>query len=162
MAKRRTGRSGQSLVEFTMVVAAFVIVTFAAISAAFHSVQRASAETAAAAGVQLAASGSANDPGQPALGASFGPTQQLLRTVMWNTAVVQGDKAACDGMATAIQGHQQRDGTLMVCAYPDPANPALVAERIVGVPAYILPLVAQYVPWSIDVTVEMHQVSYQG
>ena len=132
--------------------------TFAAVSAAFHSVQRATAETAAAAGVQLAASGSANDPATPAYGASFGPTQQLLQSVMWSTAIVQGDQAACAAMGQAVSSRSQADGTLMVCAYQ---NGPLVAERVVGVPKYILPFVGQYLPWSIDVTVEMHQVSYQ-
>ncbi len=127
-----------------------------AVSAAFHSIQRASAETAAAAGVQLAASGSAADPATPAYGASFGPTRDLLTPVMFGTTIVQGQtRADCDAEA-----RRAAHDTLMVCAYPD--GPNLVAERVVGIPNYIIPFISQYVPWSIDVTVEMHQVSYQG
>jgi len=141
-----------------MVVGVFLLVVFAAVSAAFHSVQRATAETAAAAGVQLAASGSANDPAAPAYGASFGPTRDLLDAVMWDTTITPGTQAECAAYGAAVSQHGLTDGSLKVCAYQD--GP-LVAERVVGVPRYILPFVAQYVPWSIDVTVEMHQVSYQ-
>src|SRR5256885_8304853 len=51
-------QGGQSMVEFAVVVGWFLFVLFAAVSAAFHSIQRAMAETAAGAGVQLAASAS--------------------------------------------------------------------------------------------------------
>jgi hypothetical protein len=53
-------QSAQSLVEFAVVVGVFLLVLFAAVSAAFHSIQRAMVETAAATGVQIAASGSPN------------------------------------------------------------------------------------------------------
>ena len=142
------------MVEFSLVVGAFLIVLFAAVSAAIHSIQRAAAETAAAAGVQLAASGSAANPQTPVYGASFGPTRDLLKSVMFDTAIVPGPQgASCDSYAQHMQ-----DGTLMVCAYPD--GP-LVAERVVGIPSYIIPFIGRYVHWTIDVTVEMHQVSYQ-
>jgi hypothetical protein len=148
-------QAGQTMVEFSLVVGAFLIVLFAAVSAAFHSIQRATAETAAAAGVQLAASGSAADPQTPVYGASFGPTRDLLQPVMFGTTIVPGQqgKASCDAYAQHMQ-----DGTLMVCAYPDGQ---LVAERVVGIPSYIIPFIGRYVHWTIDVTVEMHQVSYQ-
>jgi Flp pilus assembly protein TadG len=143
------------MVEFALVVFAFLLVMFAAVSAAFHSIQRANAETAAAAGVQLAASGSAADPMTPAYAASFAPTRDLLQPVMFGTAIVQGaDEQACKNAAASPPPNQ-----LTVCAYPD--GPNLVAERVVGKPNYIIPFIAQWLPWSIDVTVEMHQVTYQ-
>jgi hypothetical protein len=142
------------MVEFSLVVFAFLLVMFAAVSAAFHSIQRASAETAAAAGVQLAASGTAADPATPAYGGSFGPTRDLLKPVMFGTSIVQGaDRKACDDAAANPPADQ-----LTVCAYQD-GN--LVAERVVGKPNYIIPFIARWLPWSIDVTVEMHQVTYQ-
>src|SRR2546421_925824 len=110
MSRSQTGESGQSMVEFAMVVGVFLLVVFVAVSAALHSVQRASGETAAAAGVQLAASGSANDPATPAYGASYGPTRQLLQAVMWDTTITQGDQAACNQMGQAVSGGGQADG----------------------------------------------------
>ncbi len=142
------------MVEFAMVVMAFFLVLFAAVSAAFHSIQRAMAETAAAAGVQLAASGTPGQPDRPLYGAAFNPTRDLLESVMFGTAIVQGaDRQACQGMADAVRGGGITS-TVMVCAYQD-GN--LVAERVVGRPAYVVPFLAQVLPWDIDVTVEMHQ-----
>jgi Flp pilus assembly protein TadG len=141
------------MVEFAMVVAAFLLVTFAAVSGAFHSIQRAMAETAAAAGVQVAASGSPADPNTPYLAGAFQPTRDLLRSVMFQTAIVQvppGQQcAAMDQIAQA---------TVQVCAYPDGD---LVAETVRGHPNFPIPWITQFLPWNIDVTVEMHQVSYQ-
>src|SRR5207302_6811069 len=94
----RKPESGQTMVEFAMVVAAFVLVTFAAVSAAFHAIQRAMAETAAASGVQIAAGGSAADPRLPSLGSpeAFDATRNLLRPVAFGTAIAQGPaSAAC-------------------------------------------------------------------
>jgi hypothetical protein len=141
------------MVEFAMVVAAFLLVTFAAVSGAFHSIQRAMAETAAAAGVQVAASGSPADPNTPFLAGAFQPTRDLLRSVMFETAIVQVPPGQpCGGMDQIAQA------TLEVCAYPD-GN--LVAETVRGHPSFPIPWVTRFLPWSIDVTVEMHQVSYQ-
>jgi hypothetical protein len=151
MPERQTG---QTMVEFATVVAAFLLVLFAAVSAAFHSIQRAMAETAAAAGVQLAAGGSSADPGAPAFQTSYQPTHDLLQPVMWGTTIVEGTPGQpCPNLPTVPSA------TLMVCAYPDGT---LVAERIVGRPAYLIPFLANVLPWSVDVTVEMHQVSFQA
>lgn len=134
-----------------MVVAAFMLVTFAAVSAAFHSIQRAMAETAAAAGVQIAASGSPGNPNVPYMAGAFQPTQNLLRSVMFGTRIVEvppGQKCS----------QVPQDATIEVCVYPD-GN--LVAETIRGQPGFPIPWITRYLPWRIDVTVEMHQVSYQ-
>ena len=147
----RKARSGQTVVEFALVVGAFLLVTFAAISAAFHSIQRAMAETAAAAGVQVAASGTPGDPSMPYLAGAYQPTRSLLESVMFGTTIVSGRPAQPCGPVS-------QDATLEVCIYPD-GN--LVAETIRGRPGFPVPWVTQYLPWSIDVTVEMHQVSYQ-
>jgi hypothetical protein len=139
------------MVEFAMVVASFVLVTFAAVSAAFHSIQRAMAETAAAAGVQIAASGTPGDPNTPYLAGAYGPTKNLLDSVMFGTTIEPGKpNQPCD--------QAMKDATITVCVYPD-GN--LVAETIRGRPGFPVPWIDQFLPWTIDVTVEMHQVSYQ-
>lgn len=142
-----------------MVVAAFLLVTFAAVSGAFHSIQRAMAETAAAAGVQVAASGSPAgpntpaDPNTPYLSGAFQPTHDLLRSVMFQTAIVQVPPGQqCGSMDQIAQA------TLQVCAYPDGS---LVAETVRGHPNFPIPWITRFLPWSIDVTVEMHEVTYQ-
>jgi len=140
-------------VEFAMVVGVFVLVTFAAVSAAFHSIQGAMAETAAAAGVQVAASGTTASPNTPDLAGAYTPTQKLLQSVLFGTALVQvpaGQNCSQDAM---------QSGSLEVCAYQD--GPNLVAESIRGRPAFPIPWIDQVLPWNIDVTVEMHQVTYQ-
>ena len=138
-----------------MVVAAFVLVTFAAVSAAFHAIQRAMAETAAAAGVQIAASGSPTDPGKPNLTGpeAFTVTQGLLQSVAFGTTIAPGAaQQPCPGVDQIGQGR------LLVCTFQDGA---LVGETIRGHPGFPVPWITQFLPWSIDVTVEMHQVSYQ-
>jgi Flp pilus assembly protein TadG len=147
----RKPQSGQSMVEFALVVGAFLLVTFAAVSAAFHSVQRAMAETAAAAGVQIAASGSPGDPSAPDLAGAYQPTADLLRSVLFGTAITPGPAGRPCPQTVP-------DGTLEVCVYPD-GN--LVAETVRGHPAFPIPWITRYLPWGIDVTVEMHRVSYQ-
>jgi len=136
-----------------MVVGVFVLVTFAAVAAAFHSIQRAMAETAAATGVQVAASGSPTDPGTPFLTGAYAPTQNLLKSVMFGTTIVQGqgNGGSC--------GQPMQDGTIVVCAYQD--GPDLVAETIRGRPGFPIPWIDQILPWDVDVTVEMHQVTFQ-
>ena len=149
----RRPMSGQSMVEFALVAGAFVIILFAAISAAFHSLQRAMAETAAASGVQVAASAVAGDPTQADLAGAVAPTEQLLRSVMFSTTLDGRPGQQCLPMDRIPQG------TLEVCTYP--AGPGLVGETVRGHPAYVVPFLAQLLPWSVDVTLVMHQVSYQ-
>jgi len=139
------------MVEFALVVGAFLLVTFAAVAAAFHSIQRAMAETAAAAGVQIAASGSPGSPNVPDLAGAFQPTNALLKSVMFGTTIVSVP-------AGQPCGQVSQPGTIDVCVYPDGD---LVAETVRGRPAFPVPWITQVLPWSIDVTVEMHQVSYQ-
>jgi hypothetical protein len=139
------------MVEFAMVVASFLLVTFAAVSAAFHSIQRAMAETAAAAGVQVAASGTPNSPNTPFLTGAYAPTRDLLQSVMFGTTIEEGP-------ASPSCGQGLPDATIQVCVYQD-GN--LVAETIRGRPGFPVPWIDQLLPWNIDVTVEMHQVSYQ-
>jgi hypothetical protein len=134
-----------------MVVASFVLVTFAAVSAAFHSIQRAMAETAAASGVQVAASGTPGDPNTPYLTGAYAPTKRLLESVMFGTTIELGPASPSCGQGIP-------DATVQVCVYPDGD---LVAETIRGRPGFPIPWIDQVLPWNIDVTVEMHQVSYQ-
>ncbi len=142
------------MVEFAVVVFAFLFVMFATMLAAFHSIQRATAETAAAAGVQVAASGTPGRVDQPDLAGAFAPTRDLLRPVMFSTAIVR----VPPGQPCRPLGGIAPD-TLEVCAYPDGE---LVAETVRGRPNLLVPsFVADRLPLSIDVTVEMHAVSYQ-
>jgi hypothetical protein len=140
------------MVEFAMVVAAFLLVTFAAVAAAFHSIQRAMAETAAAAGVQVAAGGTPGRPDAPNMAGAFPATVQLLQPVLFGTTVVPGRVGSnCDDAPIS-------NGTLYVCTYQDGA---LIAERIKGQPGFPIAWVVDHLGWTIDVTVEMHEVSYQ-
>jgi len=136
-----------------MVVAAFLLVTFAAVSAAFHAIQRAMAETAAAAGVQIAASGSPAKPDEPNLAGAFQPTHDLLQSVMFQTDIEPGP-----ANKPCPPKDQIGQAKLEVCAYPDGA---LVAVTVRGQPNFPIPWITQFLPWDIDVTVEMHAVSYQ-
>ncbi len=146
-------QSGQTMVEFALVVGAFLLVTFAAVSAAFHSIQRAMAETAAATGVQVAASGSPGDPNTPFMAGGFQPTENLLRSVMFGTVIDRMPAGQqCRPMDQINQSHIQ------ICIYPDGQ---LVGETVRGHPDFPIPWITQYLPWSIDVTVEMHEVSFQ-
>jgi len=49
-------------------------------------------------------------------------------------------------------------GNIYVCVYLDQG---LVVERVSGKPAYVIPFLAQWLNWSIDVTLGVHQVTYQ-
>ena len=146
-------QSAQSLVEFAVVVGIFLLVLFAAVSAAFHSIQREMAETAAATGVQIAASGSPNALATPDLRGAMGPSSQLLRSVMFATSIRQLPGRSCDSVSSIPQA------TLEVCTWQ--ITPTQVAETVRGTPAYVFPGLARWLPWSIDITLEMHQVTYQ-
>ncbi|HLH71507.1 MAG TPA: hypothetical protein VKY90_21410 [Candidatus Dormibacteraeota bacterium] len=148
------GRSGQALVEFAVVVFAFLLVMFATMLAAFHAIQRAVAEMAAAAGVEVAASGTPGQVDRPDLAGAFVPTRDLLGPVMFSTAIVQ----VPPGQPCPPLDRIGAD-TVAVCAYLDGS---LVAETVRGHPNLIVPaVVAERLPFSVDVTVEMHAVSYQ-
>lgn len=144
------------MVEFAIVVGAFLLILFAAISAAFHSLQRAMAETAAASGIQIAASapGAAGaDPRSADLAGAIAPTEQLLRSVMYATTLDARPNQQCGSMNAIAQDH------LEICTFQ--AGPGLVGETVRGHPAYPVPFLTRWLPWSIDVTLEMHQVGYQ-
>jgi hypothetical protein len=152
------------MVEFAVVVSAFLLIMFAAVSAAFHSVQRAAAETAASAGLQVAASGTTAQPDQPATGAAFGPTRDVLQPLRFGTAIVQGPISRPpnqrQGQPCSTSDWASLNATLEVCTFQ--SAPGRVAETIRGRPAYVVPFLAQWLPWSIDITLETHIVSYQG
>jgi hypothetical protein len=137
------------MVELAVVGGAFLLVTFAGVAAALHSIQRAMAETAAAAGVQIAAGGTPGSPDAPFLAGAYQPTADLLRPVLFGTALTRGPAGR---PCPANVAH----GTLQVCVYPDGD---LVAETVRGRPAFPIPWVGELLPWSIDVTVEMREVS---
>lgn len=141
------------MVEFAMVVGWFLLILFATLSAAFHSVQRAMAETAAATGIQIAASALPTDPTKPDLAGAMAPSEQLLRAVMFGTSIQRLPAQPCASL-TSIP-----PSTLQICTYS--VGPARVGETVRGHPAYLVPFLAQWLPWSIDVTLEMHVVGYQ-
>jgi Flp pilus assembly protein TadG len=141
------------MVEFAMVIWVFLLLMFGAISAALHSLQREVAETAAAVGVQAAASADPNHPEQPNLQAGYNPTVAVLQPVMFSTTVQQLPRGnRCDNPNAIAPGNVE------VCVYQDQN---LVVERVSGRPAYVIPFVAQWLNWSIDVTLGVHQVTYQ-
>jgi hypothetical protein len=142
------------MVEFAMVVWVFLLLMFGAVSAALHSLQREVAETAASVGVQAAASADPNKPAQPNLQAGYAPTVSVLQPVMFDTAVHQMPRGSrCDAPGAIAPGNVE------VCVYQD-RN--LVVERVSGRPAYVVPFLAQWLNWSIDVTLGVHQVTYQA
>jgi hypothetical protein len=145
---------------------AFLLALFGAVSAAFHSVQRAMAETAAATGVQVAAGGTPLSPGQPDLAGAIDPTEAVLRPVLWGTRVTVPENWAAQPQGQPCAPLQSiPQDTLQVCVWR-PADTGgqtgMVAETVRGHPAYVVPFLAQLLPWSIDVTVETHEVSYQA
>jgi Flp pilus assembly protein TadG len=145
------------MVEFAMVVWVFLLLMFGAISAALHSLQREVAETAASVGVQAAASADPNQPDQPNLQAGYAPTVAVLQPVMFNTTVQQLPRGSRCNNPNAIA-----PGNVEVCVYQDQfQGRTLVVERISGRPAYVIPFLAQWLNWSIDVTLGVHQVTYQ-
>ena len=53
-------------------------------------------------------------------------------------------------------------GNVEVCVYQDQfQGQTLVVERVSGRPAYIIPFLAQWLNWSIDVTLGVREVTYQ-
>src|SRR5579875_3619442 len=111
-------------------------------------------ELAAAAGVEVAASGTPGQVDRPDLAGAFVPTRDLLGPVMFSTAIVQ----VPPGQPCPPLDRIGAD-TVAVCAYLDGS---LVAETVRGHPNLIVPaVVAERLPFSVDVTVEMHAVSYQ-
>jgi hypothetical protein len=141
------------MVEFAMVVWVFLLLMFGAVSAALHSLQREVVETAASVGVQAAASADPNQPDQPNLRAGYAPTLAVLQPVMFSTTVHQlPPRTRCPDPANVPPGD------VYVCVYQDQN---LVVERVSGKPAYVIPFLAQWLNWSIDVTLGVHQVTYQ-
>jgi Flp pilus assembly protein TadG len=149
--KRRRRSRGQALVEFAIVIWWFLLLLFGAVAAALHSLQREVAETAASVGVQAAASADRADPANPNLGAAYAPTHRIMQPVMFGTTIVDKPVGSqCDPPGTA--------GTLEVCVYQ---NGNLVVERVSGRPQYVIPYLAQWLNFSIDITLGVRQVTYQ-
>jgi hypothetical protein len=140
------------MVEFAMVVWVFLLLFFGAVAAALHSLQREVAETAASVGVQAAASAQRTHPADPDLTAAYAPTQRILQPVMFGTTIVRMPVGSrCDPPGAP--------GSVEVCVYRDQN---LVVERISGRPQYLVPFLAQWLNFSIDVTLGVHQVTYQA
>lgn len=144
-----------------MVLVPFLLLVLGGVSAAFHSFQREVAETAAAAGVQAAASATAADPTRPALDAAVQPTLELLRPALLGSTVTVLDGRRCDPLGSIPEGR------LQVCTWLDPAvrdargRPALVGETVRGTPPPLVPLLGNPLPRAIDVSLEVRTVTYQ-
>ncbi|MFZ0217781.1 MAG: TadE/TadG family type IV pilus assembly protein [Candidatus Dormiibacterota bacterium] len=159
---RRGGR-GQSMVEFSFVVIPFLLLLLGAVTAGLHAVEREVAESAAANGVEVAATTTQpNDPTQPQLAAATAPTLQLLRPAMLGTEVrVLPAGRTCDAVGAIPVG------TVEVCLWLDGSvrdaqgRPALVAETIRGTPATLIPWVGALLPDTLDLTLEARAVTYQ-
>ena len=151
------------MVEFAFVVIPFLLLLLGAVSAGLHAFEREVAESAAATGVEVAATtGQAGDPSRPDLSAATAPTLQLLGPALLGTQVrVLSEGQACDSL------DQIPSGTVEVCTWLDGSvrdrqgRPALVAETIRGSPATLIPWAGELLPHTLDLTLEARAVTYQ-
>jgi hypothetical protein len=145
---------GQSLVEFALTIASFLLVLFGALSTALYAVQRSAAVTAAAAGVRAAASAQSISASDVDLGAAGPLVRSRLNPVLFGTVLdVLPARTPCDQLDDIPTGH------LQVCATLDPADASMVLVIVRGKPLNLLPLVP--LPWTIDAPAEFHQVTFQ-
>ena len=144
---------GQSLIEFTLTVGAFLVVLFGAFSTALYAVQRSAAVTAAAAGARAAASAQPNSPNDADLAAAAPLVASRLSPVLFGTALSsRGAGVPCDPLDSIPPGQ------LQVCSTLDPVDPAMVVVIVRGRPLNLIPLVP--LPWTIDAPAEIHRVTF--
>jgi hypothetical protein len=153
--------SGQALVEFSLVVGAFLVVLLGAVSASIYTVERIAAVTAVAAGARAAATAaSASNPNAPDLQAAQPAIQSVAGNAMFGTNILYSYVGA--GATCPVPGGQ---GTVRVCIGPahDPNDPPgvndMVAVHMVGAPRNPVPTFGIF-SWSIDVEVQVHQVTF--
>src|SRR5256884_3123461 len=104
---------GQSLIEFTLTVGAFLVVLFGAFSTALYAVQRSAAVTAAAAGARAAASAQPNSPNDADLAAAAPLVASRLSPVLFGTALSsRGAGGPCDPPGSIPPGQVQGVSTL--------------------------------------------------
>src|SRR2546429_3125993 len=107
---------GQSLIEFTLTVGAFLVVLFGAFSTALYAVQRSAAVTAAAAGARAAASAQPNSPNDADLAAAGPLVSERVQPVLFGSApAVKAAGTPCHDFAKIPTGE------LPLCAKLDPA-----------------------------------------
>ena len=84
------------------------------------------------------------------------------RTDMWIAAIAVAMAGCNNARAVASQGPCDDSLTQgMPSRAANAPGGRAFAETIRGRPGFPIPWIDQVLPWSIDVTVEMHQVSYQ-
>ena len=148
----RRHQGGQSLVEFALTIASFLLVLFGALSTALYAVQRSAAVTAAAAGVRAAASAQEDSANDPDLAAAGPLVSGRMRPVLFgSTLVVLPALTPCDDLGSIAEGH------LEVCTTSLPGD--MVRVQVRGRPLNLLPLVP--LPWTINASAEMHKVTFQ-
>jgi hypothetical protein len=150
----RRHQCGQSLVEFSFTIGAFLLVLFGALSTALYAVQRSAAVTAAAAGVRAAASARSDSPNDPDLAAAGPLVSSRLQPVLFGTRLDPPlpPGTPCDPLDAIRPGH------LEVCATLDPQDPTMVLVIVRGRPENLLALAP--LPWTIDAPAEIHQVTF--
>jgi hypothetical protein len=150
----RRHQGGQSLVEFALTIASFLIVLFGALSTALYAVQRSAAVTAAAAGVRAAASAQKDNATDPDLAAAGPLVRDRLQPVLFGSSVVvEPAGTQCDDLDSIPTG------VLEICATIVGRNQDMARVNVRGKPFNLLPLVP--LPWTIDAAAEMHQVTFQ-
>ncbi|HEX4212594.1 MAG TPA: TadE family protein [Candidatus Dormibacteraeota bacterium] len=153
--------SGQALVEFSLVVGAFLLVLLGAVSASIYTVERIAAVTAVAAGARAAATpASGANPNDVDLHAAQPAIEAVAGHAMFGTQIDYSYVGA--GASCGAPGGQ---GTVRVCVGPahDPNDPAgvnrMVAVRMVGAPRNPVPTFGIF-SWTLDVEVQVHQVTF--
>lgn len=152
--------SGQALVEFSLVVGAFLLVLLGAVSASIYTVERIAAVTAVAAGARAAATPTTANPNQPDLRAAQPAIEAVADHAMFGTQIDYSNVGAGAGCSTPAG-----QGTVHVCIgrAQDPNDPAgvdhMVAVRMVGAPRNPVPTFGIF-SWTLDVEVQVHQVTF--
>lgn len=144
---------GQAMIEFSVTLLVFLVVTFYCISTGLYAVERGVAVTSAGAAARLAAGASPTDPNQPDLAAASPLLVSRLQQAVVGTRIqVQPAGQPCD------QDSMIPAETVEVCSYLDPSDPSMVVVGVHGHEAVVVPFAF---PWGIDEQVELHRETFQ-
>jgi hypothetical protein len=145
--------SGQAMVEFAMVVGAFLLLLLGAVTASVYTVQRAAAVTAVAAGAQVAASGTPGAAGaaRPDLAGALTVVARVVSPVLRGTRLRSLPPGRpCPELATVPRGQVD------LCAT---TAGGMVTVRLRGTPADSISFPG--LDWSLDLMAEVHVVTFE-
>ena len=144
---------GQAMVEFSLVVALFLLCLFGAVSASLYTMQRTAAVTAVAAGARIAAGGTEGPAGanSPDLADATPTVSRIIAPVMAGTHIHQL-KPSQDCRPEGAIPHGEVD----VCTT---VTGDMVTVRLRGKPAVAVPVPG--LDWSLDLAAEVHQVTFE-